>query len=77
MGGIGGCVETLRAAESAGIEGVCHAFAAAPCQAAKVHAAFAAGSRMIEWAMPPNPLRTELLIEPWEASLSCCSYPRR
>jgi len=66
MGGIGECVETLRAAESAGIGGVCHAFAAAPCQAANIHAAFAAGSRMIEWAMPPNPLRTELLIEPWK-----------
>jgi L-alanine-DL-glutamate epimerase-like enolase superfamily enzyme len=66
MGGIGECVETLRAAEAAGIEGVCHAFAAAPCQAANVHAAFAAGSRVFEWAMPHNPLRTELLIEPWK-----------
>lgn len=65
MGGIGECVETLRAAEAAGIEGICHAFAAAPCQAANVHAAFATGSRMIEWAMPPNPLREELLAAPW------------
>ncbi len=57
------CVEPQH---STLIEGICHAFAAAPCQAANVHAAFAAGSRVIEWAMPHNPLRTELLIEPWK-----------
>lgn len=66
IGGIGECLEALREAEAQGLEGVCHAFAAAPCQAANVHAAFAAGSRLIEWAMPPNPLREELLAAPWK-----------
>lgn len=66
IGGIGECLEVLRYAEANGLEGVCHAYAGAACQAANVHAAFAAGSRMIEWATPPNPLRTELFIDAWK-----------
>lgn len=66
IGGIAECYEALSYAENNGIEGVCHAFGAAVCQAANVHAAFAAGSRLIEWATPPNPLRTRLLSAPWK-----------
>lgn len=66
VGGIGECLEVLEYAQARGIEGVCHAYAGAACQAANVHAAFAAGCRMIEWATPPNPLRTELFVAPWE-----------
>lgn len=65
IGGINECLQVLREAETFSIEGVCHAFGAAPCQAANAHAAFAAGSRLFEWATPDNPLREELLVEPW------------
>jgi L-alanine-DL-glutamate epimerase-like enolase superfamily enzyme len=65
VGGIGECFEALRYAEERGLRGVCHAWASSPCQAANVHAAFAAGSRLIEWAMPYNALRDEMLVEPW------------
>lgn len=65
IGGIGECLEVLQYAQARGLEGICHAYAGAACQAANVHAAFAAGCRMIEWATPPNPLRTEPFIEPW------------
>ncbi len=65
IGGIGDCVDALCEAGAAGLEGVCHAFGAAPCQAANAHAAFAAGCRLLEWAMPVNPLREALLVEPW------------
>lgn len=66
IGGIIECFEALRYAENRGVEGVCHAFGAAPCQAANVHAAFAAGSRLLEWATPPNPLREALLADSWK-----------
>lgn len=65
IGGIGECFEVLRDAELNGLAGVCRAWASAPCQAANAHAAFAAGSRLFEWAMPSNPLRVDLLVEPW------------
>lgn len=65
IGGIAECLEVLTYAEMNGLTGVCHAWASAPCQAANVHAAFAAGSRLLEWAMPPNPLRAEMLLQPW------------
>jgi L-alanine-DL-glutamate epimerase-like enolase superfamily enzyme len=66
MGGIGECFEALTYAKNRGRTGVCHAFGAAVCQAANAHAAFAAGSSLFEWAVPPNPLRDELLIETWK-----------
>jgi L-alanine-DL-glutamate epimerase-like enolase superfamily enzyme len=65
VGGIAECLDVLRHADYLGLKGICHAWASAPTQAANVHAAFAAGCDMIEWAMPYNPLRTELLAEPW------------
>ncbi|MDX2031283.1 MAG: mandelate racemase/muconate lactonizing enzyme family protein [Blastocatellia bacterium] len=65
VGGIGECFEVLRYAEQRGLQGVCHAWASSPCQAANVHAAFAAGSRLLEWAMPYNALREAMLVEPW------------
>ncbi len=65
VGGIGECVEVLRYAEQRGLQGICHAWASSPCQAANVHAAFAAGSRLLEWAMPYNVLREAMLVEPW------------
>lgn len=65
IGGIWECFEALSYAKARGREGVCHAYGAAVCQAANAHAAFAAGSTLFEWAMPPNPLRDELLVEPW------------
>lgn len=66
MGGIFECLTALTYAKNRGREGVCHAYGAAVCQAANAHAAFAAGSGLFEWATPPNPLRDELLIEPWK-----------
>lgn len=66
IGGIVECLETLRYAAFRGKGGVCHAYGAAVCQAANLQAAFAAGSELFEWATPPNPLREELLIEPWQ-----------
>ena len=66
IGGISECLQVLNEAHNFSLEGVCHAFGAAPCQAADIHAAFAAGCQMIEWATPPNPLRDELLLEPWK-----------
>jgi L-alanine-DL-glutamate epimerase-like enolase superfamily enzyme len=65
IGGIGECLDVLRHADYLGLKGVCHAWASAPAQAANIHAAFAAGSEMLEWAMPHNPLREALLSEPW------------
>jgi D-galactarolactone cycloisomerase len=66
IGGIGECLEVLKEAHSNSLEAVCHAYGAAPCQAANVHASFAAGCSLIEWATPPNPLREDLLIETWK-----------
>jgi L-alanine-DL-glutamate epimerase-like enolase superfamily enzyme len=66
MGGIGECFDALTYTRNRGRTGICHAFGAAVCQAANAHAAFAAGSNLFEWAVPPNPLRDELLIEPWK-----------
>lgn len=66
IGGISECLQVLNEAHNFSLEAVCHAFGAAPCQSANVHAAFAAGCKMIEWATPPNPLRDDLLIEPWK-----------
>lgn len=65
IGGIGECLEVLNDARNNSLEGVCHAYGAAPCQAANVQAAFAAGCSLFEWATPPNPLRDDLLVEPW------------
>jgi L-alanine-DL-glutamate epimerase and related enzymes of enolase superfamily len=75
IGGIGECLEVLKEAEANGLGGICHAFGAAPCQAANVHAAFAAGSRMIEWATPPNPLRDVMKTEAWKISDGRISKP--
>lgn len=66
IGGIGECLQVLTEARQFSLEGVCHAYGAAVCQAANVHAAFAAGCSLIEWATPPNPLREALLVEPWK-----------
>lgn len=63
IGGISECHEVLSTAFENGLDGICHAFGAAPAQAANVHAAFAAGCSMIEWATPPNPLRDVLRTE--------------
>lgn len=63
IGGISECLEVLTTAFDNGLDGICHAFGAAPAQAANVHAAFAAGCSMIEWATPPNPLRDVLRTE--------------
>jgi L-alanine-DL-glutamate epimerase-like enolase superfamily enzyme len=62
VGGIGEC---LRYAEQRGLQGICHAWTSSPCQAANVQAAFAAGSRWLEWAMPYNVLREAVLVEAW------------
>jgi L-alanine-DL-glutamate epimerase-like enolase superfamily enzyme len=64
-GGIGECFEVLRYAEQRGLQGICHAWASSPCQAANVPAAFAAGSHWLEWAMPYNALREAMLVESW------------
>lgn len=66
IGGIGECLQVLNEAQQNSLEAVCHAYGAAPCQAANAHAAFAAGCRLFEWATPPNPLRDDLLVEPWK-----------
>ncbi|HEY8561634.1 MAG TPA: mandelate racemase/muconate lactonizing enzyme family protein [Pyrinomonadaceae bacterium] len=66
VGGIGECWQVLTEARANSLGAVCHAYGAAVCQAANVHAAFASGCDLIEWATPPNPLREELLAEPWE-----------
>lgn len=63
IGGIGECLEVLTTASDHGLRGVCHCFGAAPAQAANVHAAFAAGCSLIEWATPPNPLRDVMRTE--------------
>lgn len=75
IGGIGECLQVLDEAHSNSLEAVCHAYGAAPCQAANVHAAFAAGCSLIEWATPPNPLREDLLIEPWRIVEGCLQKP--
>lgn len=63
IGGIGECYEVLMTALENDLEGVCHCFGAAPAQAANIHAAFAAGCTLIEWATPPNPLRDVMRTE--------------
>lgn len=63
IGGISECLEVLSTAFENDLDGICHAFGAAPARAANVHAAFAAGCSMIEWATPPNPLRDILNTE--------------
>lgn len=65
VGGIGECFETITYAQSKGIDAIPHVFGAGACVAANVHAAFAAGARMIEFPMLENPLRNEMYIEPW------------
>lgn len=66
IGGIAECLQVLNEARQHSLEAICHAYGAAPCQAANVHAAFAAGCSLFEWATPPNPLREELLTESWK-----------
>jgi len=65
VGGVGECYEVIAGAQSRGVDAIPHVWGAAPCVAANVHAAFAAGARMCEWPMLPNPLRDEMYLEPF------------
>jgi L-alanine-DL-glutamate epimerase-like enolase superfamily enzyme len=66
VGGIGECYEAISYAQAKGVDAIPHVWGAGVCVAANVHAAFAAGARMSEWPMLPNPLREEMFVEPFE-----------
>lgn len=66
VGGIGECFETIVYAQNRGIDAIPHVWGAGACVAANMHAAFAAGARMSEFPMLPNPLRDEMYVEPWK-----------
>jgi len=76
VGGIGECFEVILNAQARGVDAIPHVWGAAPCVAANVHAAFAAGARMSEWPMLPNPLRDEMYIEPFEIKDGELQKPR-
>lgn len=76
VGGIGECYEVITNAQSRGIDAIPHVWGAAPCVAANIHAAFAAGARMSEYPMLPNPLRDEMYIEPFEITDGELRKPR-
>lgn len=66
VGGVGECYEVIVHAQSRGVDAIPHVWGAGGCVAANVHAAFAAGARMSEWPMLPNPLRDEMYVAPFK-----------
>lgn len=64
LGGIGPVLAAGRHAKQKGVQTVVHAWGGAACLMSNYHCAFALGSSLAEYPIPPFPLRDELLAEP-------------
>jgi L-alanine-DL-glutamate epimerase-like enolase superfamily enzyme len=68
IGGLGAVLEVFSAASGTDTAAVVHCWGSAVGMAANYHAALAGGGELAEWPLPPYPLRTELLVEPFHVA---------
>jgi L-alanine-DL-glutamate epimerase-like enolase superfamily enzyme len=61
IGGVGPVMAVFEAARAAGVAVYVHCWGAGVGMLANYHAALAGGGRLVEWPMPPYPLRAALL----------------